>query len=124
VFTGVACSRDLLLDLGDRIPEDVGLATFSILDGNADAGIDQNSSEIGKAAVQLLISLMHHHGLGIPEVCREVRVEGRWQDGSMLPLAMEVSHEHAGHECEGAHHPPQHPSPPRKKSPAVLLKLL
>jgi hypothetical protein len=56
-----------------------------VLDGNADAGIYQNSLEIGRAAVQLLISLIHLNQLGIPEVCREVLIEGRWQDGRTLP---------------------------------------
>ena len=67
------------------MPEDIGLAAFSVLDGNADAGIYQNSEEIGRAAVQLLISLIHHNEHGVPEVCREVLAEGQWQDGSTLP---------------------------------------
>jgi LacI family transcriptional regulator len=58
---------------------------MSVWDGNADAGIYQNSEVIGKAAVQLLISLIHHNERGIPAVCRETLVEGRWQDGSTLP---------------------------------------
>ena len=58
---------------------------FSVLDGGADAGIDQNSSEIGKAAVQMLISLIKHNERGIPEVCRELLIEGNWVNGSTLP---------------------------------------
>lgn len=85
IFSGVPGTGALLQDLGYRIPEDVGLAVFSVVDGGADAGIDQNSIEIGKAAVQYLISLIHHHQSGIPEACRELLVEGRWQDGSTLP---------------------------------------
>jgi len=46
---------------------------------------NQSSKEIGKAAVQLVISLIHHNERGIPEICREVLVEGHWVDGSMLP---------------------------------------
>lgn len=77
--------RSMLNALGYRIPEDIGLAAFSVLDGNADAGIDQNSKEIGKAAVQLLISLINHHECGIPQICREVLIEGQWVNGSTLP---------------------------------------
>jgi LacI family transcriptional regulator len=87
IFTGVASLRDLLQDIGCRVPADVGLAAFSVLDGGADAGIDQNSRVIGKAAVQMLISLVHHHERGIPATCRELLVEGQWQDGSTLPDA-------------------------------------
>jgi DNA-binding LacI/PurR family transcriptional regulator len=70
---------------GYRIPEDIGIATLSVLDGNADAGIDQNSQEIGRAAVQMLISLINHNESGIPDICRELLIEGRWINGSTLP---------------------------------------
>jgi DNA-binding LacI/PurR family transcriptional regulator len=56
-----------------------------VLDGNADAGIYQNSDEIGKTAVQLLISLIHLNERGIPAIPREVLIKGRWVDGSTLP---------------------------------------
>ncbi len=85
VLTDHALVPGMLVQAGYRVPEDVGVAALSVLDGNADAGIDQNSVEIGRAAVQLLISLIHHDERGIPEVCRELLVEGRWQDGSTLP---------------------------------------
>ena len=48
LLTDVAQTRETLDKLGYRVPEDIGLAATSILDGNADAGIDQNSEEIGK----------------------------------------------------------------------------
>jgi LacI family transcriptional regulator len=85
IFTDVGQLPDLLAELHLRIPHDVGLAAFSTLDGNVDAGVYQNSEEIGRAAVQLLISLIHHNELGIPKICREVLVEGCWMDGSSLP---------------------------------------
>jgi DNA-binding LacI/PurR family transcriptional regulator len=77
--------RVSLQTIGYKIPKDVGLAALSVLDGNADAGIDQNSEEIGKVAIQLLISLINHNECGIPKVCREVLVEGEWVNGSTLP---------------------------------------
>jgi LacI family transcriptional regulator len=78
--------RDMLGALNYLVPQDIGLATLSVLDGNVDAGIDQNSEEIGKVAVQLLISLINHNERGIPKICREVLVEGVWVNGSMLPV--------------------------------------
>lgn len=85
ILTDVAPLRDMLRRLGRRAPRDVGLAALSVLDGNADAGIYQNSEEIGRAAVQLVISMIHHNEYGVPAVCREVLVEGRWQNGHSLP---------------------------------------
>jgi len=85
ILTDVRQMRETLLNLGYKVPEDLGLAAFSVLDGGADAGIDQNSSEIGKAAVQMLISLINHNERGIPEVCRELLIEGNWVNGSTLP---------------------------------------
>ena len=85
LLTDVIQPRETLVKLGYRIPEDIGLAATSILDGNSDAGIDQNSEEIGKAAAETLLSLMNHHEYGIPEVVREVLITGKWVDGTTLP---------------------------------------
>jgi DNA-binding LacI/PurR family transcriptional regulator len=85
ILTDQAPLRDMLAQAGYRVPEDLGLATTNASDGNGDAGICQNSDEIGKAAIQLLISLIHHNERGVPRVRREVLVEGEWVDGRTLP---------------------------------------
>lgn len=85
ILSDIRSLRQLLQKINYRVPEDVGLAHFSVLDGDADAGIDQCSEEIGRAAVQLLISLINHNERGIPTVCRELLIDGRWVDGSTLP---------------------------------------
>lgn len=85
IFTDCPGLPRLLASCGYRVPKDIGLATTSVLDGSISAGIDQNSREIGKAAVQLLISLINHNERGIPAICREVLIEGRWVDGDSLP---------------------------------------
>ncbi len=85
ILTDVGDLRIWLKQLNYRVPQDVGLAALSVLDGHADAGIDQNSREIGRAAVQTLISLIHHNERGIPQTPREVLVSGRWVDGCTLP---------------------------------------
>jgi len=85
IFTDLPHLHDLLPKCGYRVPEDIGLAVTSVLDGDASAGIDQHSKEIGKAAIQLLISLINHNERGIPEICRELLIEGRWVDGDTLP---------------------------------------
>jgi DNA-binding LacI/PurR family transcriptional regulator len=85
ILTDLKPMRSWLKDCGYHVPRSIGLATFSVLDGDADSGIDQNSKEIGRAAMQLLISLINHQAKGLPEICREVLVEGRWVDGTTLP---------------------------------------
>ena len=71
---------------GYDIPGDIGFAALSVHDGNSDAGIDQKPFEIGKAACELVVSLILYGGWGYPEAPREVLIEGSWVDGSMLPV--------------------------------------
>ncbi len=84
--------RKLLETIGFNVPEKLGLAVTSVQDCDADAGIDQCSYEIGKAACELLISLLMNRHHGIPSHSREVLVEGRWVDGESLP-ARKPAHE-------------------------------
>lgn len=76
---------EMLTKLGLRIPDDIGVAALSVHDGNADAGIDQNPFEIGRAACEMIIAQIIHGGAGVQEFPRELLVEGEWKDGSMLP---------------------------------------
>lgn len=92
ILTDVGELRGLLAQIGWKVPKHIGLAALSVLDGNADAGINQNSYEIGRAAVQLLISLINHNERSVPKICREVLVEGFWVDGSTLPPKTNRSH--------------------------------
>jgi hypothetical protein len=70
---------------GYRVPDDIGLATTTVLDTPIDAGIDQNSREVGRTAMLAAISLINDNDRGIPQVCRDILVEGRWVDGKTLP---------------------------------------
>ncbi|HXI85444.1 MAG TPA: LacI family DNA-binding transcriptional regulator [Verrucomicrobiae bacterium] len=85
IFTDQAALRDMLVNAGYRVPQDIGLARTSVMAGGSDAGIYQNSNEIGRVAIQLLISLIHHNERGVPRLRRELMVEGEWADGSTLP---------------------------------------
>lgn len=77
--------RDLLKRAGRRVPEDVGLAAESVLDGNADAGIFQHPEEIGRVAVVVAMSLINDNARGVPGIFRQVLVSGEWRDGGTLP---------------------------------------
>ena len=75
----------LLKEIGVRVPEDVGMAVTSVLDGGGDAGIDQEPMEIGRVAVLVLVSLVHDNDYGVPPIYREILIKGKWVDGSCLP---------------------------------------
>lgn len=85
VVTPYSQMRSLVAGLGLRIPQDLAVATTSVLDGNIDAGADQNSHEIGRVAVSTLASLILENERGIPRYQRRILVEGRWVDGSSMP---------------------------------------
>jgi DNA-binding LacI/PurR family transcriptional regulator len=75
-----------LLERADcQVPEDIGVAALSLLDGHFDAGVDQNSAEVGRVAMATLAGLIHQNERGIPQYCRRILVEGRWVDGTSLP---------------------------------------
>jgi LacI family transcriptional regulator len=85
IITTVAQAQEMLSAAGLRVPEDVGLSAMSVLDGNATAGIDQHSEEIGRTAALSLISLIHDHDRGPSRLHRELLVKGSWIDGPSCP---------------------------------------
>ncbi len=85
ILTEVGCLARMIEVAGYRVPDDIGLATTTVLDTPIDAGIDQNPKEIGRTAMLAAISLINDHDRGIPAVCRDLLVEGRWVDGKTLP---------------------------------------
>jgi LacI family transcriptional regulator len=75
----------LLTEAGYRVPQDIALAGTSIADGNISAGIDQNSYEVGRVAMLMVISLINDFAQGIPPIFRQILVEGKWIDGPECP---------------------------------------
>jgi DNA-binding LacI/PurR family transcriptional regulator len=86
ILTDISALRAMLKRIGCRVPDDVGLAALSILDGEASAGIDQRPEEIGRVAILLVSSLMNDQALGVPSVFRQILIEGCWTDGNTLPV--------------------------------------
>jgi DNA-binding LacI/PurR family transcriptional regulator len=85
VIATLPVTHEMLAAAGLRVPEDIGLAAMSVLDGNATAGIDQHSEEIGRTAALSLISLIHDHDRGPSRLHRELLVKGSWIDGPSCP---------------------------------------
>jgi LacI family transcriptional regulator len=75
----------MLTDLGIEVPRDLAAAALSVLDGNFDAGVDQNSYETGQVAMRTLAGLIQQNERGVPQYCRRILVEGRWVPGSSMP---------------------------------------
>ena len=68
-----------------HIPENIAVASTSVSDIAVSAGINQNSEEIGRVAVETLISLINSNDRGKPAVPRRILVEGTWTDGPSMP---------------------------------------
>lgn len=85
ILTDSASIPGLLEKAGYRVPEDVGLAVESVLDGEADAGVDQHPAEVGRVALLVVLSLLHDHASGVPSIFRQILVSGSWVDGKSLP---------------------------------------
>lgn len=69
-----------LVDLGCRVPEDVGFVDLDRCTPNR-AGIEQRSSLIGAAAVDLLLSRLLTHERGLTPAPPILAIEGVWADG-------------------------------------------
>ena len=84
IVTDNAVLPQLLAELGIRVPDDIALATTSIYDTPIDAGIDQQSREIGRMGVVSLVSHLNE-GAGFSSIESKIGVKGDWVAGGMMP---------------------------------------
>jgi LacI family transcriptional regulator len=85
IFTPDPAVSELIRSCGLRVPEDIGIAATSVLDGGTDSGINQHPEEIGRVGFLMLNSLISDRSRGIPAIFRQILVEGSWVDGTALP---------------------------------------
>ncbi len=85
ILTDVPALPRALQEAGIRVPDDVGLATTTVLDTRIAAGIHQEPVEIGRVAMLMLNSIINEGERGEPRIFRQILVEGRWVDGDSLP---------------------------------------
>lgn len=85
ILTEHAPLPEMIQKLGYKVPDDLGLAALSVLDGNIDAGIDQNPEEIGRVAFLMAFTLINDNTRGIPPIFRQTLVAGKWAEGHCLP---------------------------------------
>ncbi len=71
-----------LQELGRKVPQEIGYADVHLLHQNHRiSGIYQNASDVGAAAVDLLVSLSHDNQTGLPRIPKTVQVYGHWVEG-------------------------------------------
>ncbi len=74
-----------LVEAGKRVPEDIALAH---LDWSRRepvwAGVDQRSTAVGSAAVDLVIERINNNEMGVPGYARVVGLAGEWLTGSTV----------------------------------------
>jgi len=91
ILTASPETLDFLKKMNLSVPGDIAVAGTSISDVPVQAGINQNSFEIGSVAVETLVALIYANDRGKPNVPRRILVEGFWQDGPSLPDATSVA---------------------------------
>lgn len=70
---------------GFRVPEDVGVVHLAVDDDVLDwAGIHSRRWEVGRAAVEQVVSLMRNHQFGVPKTPLRIAIRGTWQTGRTL----------------------------------------
>lgn len=80
--------REWLSAGGLVCPRDVGLVSLDVTSVTSSwAGIDQNSDEIGRAAVDLVLSKVRAGERGIPRVRRSLLVHCQWREGNTVRAA-------------------------------------
>ena len=78
-------TREWLAEAGLDCPRDVGLVSLDVTGETSTwAGIDQNSDEIGRAAVDVVLSKVRAGERGIPRVRRSMLVHCQWRDGDSV----------------------------------------
>ncbi|MDF3129328.1 LacI family DNA-binding transcriptional regulator [Kiritimatiellaeota bacterium B1221] len=91
VLVGHDNQLDLVKGLGIQVPGDVSFVHLSLpskLYPNSEisfSGLDQNWTQIGAAAVDLVVAQIYRNERGIPEIPKTILLEGSWVEGETTP---------------------------------------
>ncbi len=69
---------------GWRMPEDLGLVRLSLRGRRGVAGMDQRTTEVGRATVEVLAKLLYLNQSGLPETPAVTLIPGTWREGATL----------------------------------------
>lgn len=85
VLVGFSHLLPIIESMGYRVPEDIGLASLAVDRRDPRiSGIDQNDTIIGRAAIDVLVGIMHRGQKGPPDVPIRTLVDGNWFEGETL----------------------------------------
>jgi LacI family transcriptional regulator len=85
IFTLYHEVRRWLEDLGKRVPGDVGLIQYEWRSGHPDwAGMDQRNDLVGAAALDMLVTMVHHSERGVPEHPKATMISPHWTPGTTV----------------------------------------
>ena len=74
-----------LTDLNLQVPRDIGLIQYEWRpDHHEWAGMDQRNDLVGEAALDMLISMVHHNEHGVPDHPRATMIGCHWVDGATV----------------------------------------
>lgn len=72
---------DTLIEAGVKIPQDVKIVNLVQRGEEGLAGVNPHTGEVGRAAIDLLASLLRSNQIGLPDFPRSVAIKGHWVDG-------------------------------------------
>lgn len=85
IFTLYHEVKRWIQEMGLSVPRDVGLIQYEWRsDHGTWAGMDQRNDLVGIAAVDMLVSLVHHNERGIPEHPRATLIGSQWVGGATV----------------------------------------
>jgi len=91
IFTLYNNALGWLRDLGKRVPEDIGVIQLEWRPSRPEiAGMNQHSSVIGEAAVDMLISQINSNETGIQEFPRATLIGATWVDGRSVVVPAQL----------------------------------
>lgn len=74
-----------LRSLSLSIPDDIALVCLNRSPDSAIAGIDENNTEVGAVACDLVVNQLTHNERGLPAHPKTILIDGVWNDGWSLP---------------------------------------
>ncbi len=79
--------REWIQAAGYSIPQDIGLASLDWEDCEQDwSGVDQDSEQVGMAAVDLVVQMLQRNERGVPQRPYGIITEGFWVEGQTTRL--------------------------------------
>lgn len=83
VVSNLTAPLDLLREMGRDVPGEIGYACLDLPDESAVlSGVDQLASEVGAAAVDLVVTQLQNNEFGLPTCPKTVQIDGLWRDGA------------------------------------------